>query len=543
VQRRKIQARIKSLFKSILLEVPTLAESHHDLIDTELGAADENALHFEVWFPEFKQITEVLVEENRQALLRVEELSVQTEGVLSERERTRTLVDTLETGRMLMADRLEAQSQELTALRRAHGDLKKRATELEIQLAEARVQVERAPAQTNQTTLAEAEARLTDAEGRYQELAQMHERDRIQNAREVASLTKQLSQLRERYESQLAQLSMQNARLTEALVDKERGLQHRGGPASPAARPTPARVARETAEATESEGNAGRGRRKVASLLDLDAPDIEEVRNGNQRPVVAETLGQKTPPDQVVILDEEEVGRQMAAQLVQKGFPVTALSPQQDPASQLSLDSIACAVVNLALPEAWTTVRALASSRESPPAWIAYAAAHPMATAYWFGEVGFLVMPLENQTLTRTLRGLAARLKQGIVISPDEQIGNEVAQQLGRARVTGAVARDRAQTLEVIKAIYPHVALAHLASSAVDIFRAVAALRNVSLFSRIPVVFLLDDIPQSRESALYSAAARTILRLGKLDRHNLTTTLVNILGEGLHIPHKVVAAR
>jgi CheY-like chemotaxis protein len=543
VQRRKIQARVKFLFKSILLEAPNLVDSHGDLIDHELSATDENALHFEVWFPEFKQITEVLVEENRQALGRLDEVSTQLDGALSERERARTLVDTLETGRMLMADRLEAQSQELTALRKAHAGLKERAVELQTQLAEVRVQIERAPAETDRSTLAETEARLANAEARYQELGQMREKDRIENAREVASLTRQLSQLRERYESQLAQLAMQNERLTETLVDKERGLQHRGGPASAAASPAPARVAHTAAQAAESDGDTGRGRRKVESLLNLDAPEPGEVGNGGQRAASAETLRQQAPPDQVVIFDDEEVGRQVAAQLVEKGFPVTALSPQQDPASQLPLDSIACAVVNLAVPEAWTMVRTLASTRESPPAWVAYAAAHPMATAYWFGEVGFLLMPFENQTLTRVLRRLATRLKQGIVISPDEQIGNEVSQQLGRARVTGAVARDRAQALEVIKAIYPHVALAHLASSPVDIFRAVAALRNVSLFSRIPVVFLLDGTPQSREGSLYSAAVRTILRLGKFDPHNLATALVNILGEGLHIPRKLVSAR
>jgi hypothetical protein len=543
VQRRKIQARIKSLFKSILLEVPSLAATHGDLIDTELSAADENALHFEVWFPEFKQITEVLVEETRQALARCEEASVQIEAVVGEQQRARTLIDTLETGRMLMADRVEAQTQELTLLRKAHIKLKDQAADIESQLGEVRAQIQRAPAEADQAVLAQSEARLADAETRYQQLAQMHERDRIENAREVASLTKQVSQLRERYESQLAHLTMQNERLTEKLVEQERGPHQHVDSTFAAATPAPARNSSQAAEAIEAGGDADRGRQKVASLWRVHRGGVQEPVSSERVDVSSETAAPQTPPDQVVILDDEETGRLLEKQLSDKGFAVTALSPERDPASQVPLASIACAAINLAVPEAWTMVRTLTSTRESPPAWIGYATAQAMTTVYWFGEVGFLIIPFESQTLTRTLRRLALRLKQGIVISPDEQIGKDVSQQLGRARVTGAVARDRAQALDVIKAIYPHVALAHLASSPVDILRAVVALRNVSLFSRIPVVFLLDEKPPARESSLYAAAVRTILRLGKLDRHSLTATLANVLGEGLHIPRKVVTAR
>jgi len=168
------------------------------------------------------------------------------------------------------------------------------------------------------------------------------------------------------------------------------------------------------------------------------------------------------------------------------------------------------------------------------PDWLAYASANPAAPAYWFGDVSFLRLPVDNQVLTKVLRRLASRLKQGLVISPDEKVGALLSRQLSHARVTSAVARDRAQALEAIKSIYPHIALAHLGSSPVDVFRAIAALRNVSMFSRIPIVFLLDGNPSPREGSLYGGAARTILRLGKLSPGTMADTLANAFSGHLH---------
>jgi len=538
VQRRKIQARIKSLFKAILLQEPGLAERHAEVIEHELSAVDENALHFEVWFPEFKQITEVLVEESRDALRRLAEASSQAAEAAAERDRARALIETLETGRILMNGRLDAQAEELDALRNARPEIEARAAQLEAELAEARARMTNAPAERQDMALAEVEARLAETEARYQELGRIYEKDRIENAREIASLTKQLTRVREKYESQLAQLATQNERLAEALADKERAAQTGG---MPTASPASSAVAPVQGEAPSGDVTE---RRRVEAMLEFDgSASGSHQSGGNEARERREVATPQRPPDQVVILDDDGVGQNAASELAEKGYPVTAFSPHPDLVSELSVESIACAVVNLAVPHAWTTVRAIAAMREAPPAWIAYAAARPTAPAYWFGEVSFLVMPVEPQILTRALRRLASRLKQGIVISPDEQMATEISLQLSRARVTGAVARDRAQALEVIKAIYPHVALAHLASSPVDVFRAVAALRGVSLFSRIPVVFMLDGTPHPHEPSLYGAAARTILRLGKLDPRNMATTLAHILGEHLQVPRRAAAAR
>ena len=396
VQRRKIQARIKSLFKQILRQTPQLAETHGEIIELEINAMDENALHFEVWFPEFRQIGDVLVEEARDALTHLNAQSPEAEKAAGERDRLRGLVDTLEAGRTLMADRLSTQTQEVEAFLKIRAELEGRVETLQAALREARAQLEAAPKSRGKgEATAEVEARLADAEARYEELGRIHEKDRLANAREVGSMTKQLTQLREKYEGQLAQLAAQNERLTEALVDKERGIPtkatdltapHGSDPPPPGA-----------------EGGNGQEPRTLEQKLGvIDEGSADGSGNGEQ---AASQAGlELVARDQLVILDTGKGGESAAAELSTRGYPIRAFEPNPELASVLPVPSIACAAVNVAVPHTWTTVRKITEMPGPGPDWLAYASANPAAPAYWFGDVSFLRLPVDNQVLTKVLR-------------------------------------------------------------------------------------------------------------------------------------------
>lgn len=490
VQRRKLQARIKSLLKSLVRTIPDLDPKLLQAFERELRLAEENALHLEVWLPEYEQIGSTLISESRALHRQLEDVRQRVAELAADQGRAEQLAEALETGRTLLAARLDAQSRELEQLRADRNALEDRVGALAAELAEARA----APPRRDDAVVVALQAELAEARSRYASLAKTHEKDRQAHAREIASLTRQVTQVREQSEAQITELTRECERLTAALVER---------------------------------GRSAAGPRQ--DRIDLDAMP-EPKRPPRPRPAgpVARDVGQgeSGPGGQIVLLDDEKTALDSTAEMTAAGYPVTQFVPHAELASHLPRSGIACMAVNLALPQSWAVVRTLcAVAGRSPVPIIAYALAHPSPRGFWFGPVDFILLPITKESLAGVSSGAVPRLKQALIISVEDGVADSVRQQLSRMRVNSTPARDRAQALETLKTIYPHVVFVHPGASSIDAFRAVAAIRGVSLFQRIPIIFLLDEQPQPREESLFSAAARTVLRLGELKPADLTESL------------------
>jgi CheY-like chemotaxis protein len=498
IQRRKLHARIKSIVKSLLRSGLDIPPDRVEAMEREIAAAAENALNLEVWLTEYRQITETLTASNRD-FYRSAAAAMERAGALAaECDRLHGLVEALDAERAALAARLDVEQAALEQLRQHDGERAQQLAALERDLAAARTS---AATPVSSGVEEELRARLKEMEAKHQALAVEREKDRRNHAIQVASLTKQITQLRERYDE----------RVSETVAR---------GPAAPGGEAP--RRAKEDAERAKAL-RAGRA-----------APPPEPAPTAAPAPAPAEAAAAPPPRHEIILLDDDKLGPEIGAQLSGAGYPVTSLVARTGLAAQLPAPSIAAMALNLALAETWTVLRAVRTN----PAFegvvlVAYAAIAGTPNAFWFGPIEVVMQPLSREHLAPLLQRMTTRLKQTLLISHDAAAAEGIAKVLSKLRVTVAVARDRAQTLDAIKGVYPHVALVHPAASPVDVFRAVAALRDVSLFRRIPLVFVLDQQPPAREETLYSAAVRTILRFGDAKSEELAPALAQVFSPRL----------
>lgn len=496
VQRRKLQARLKSLLRRQAKIPPADLEK----IEHELEVGRENAMNLEVWFSEYKQIAGLVIQEARELLVEMVETRQQVDESQADRGSALGMVDTVERARRALADQLAHQAEELKQLRDAAAERVAAMATLEGDLAAARaVAANRGPAAPS----ADAVARAAELEARYQEACQSRERERRAHAVEVGNLTKQLTQLRHVYEGQIAEM-------------RERAAMAAGAPAP---RTQPAKPPSVVESILDSDSSPR------PSLRLLDPHTREEMDPSKRATPVASSPARPAAPTQLVLLDDEKFAPDTVAKLAEGGFPVTGFAPSVDILAQLPMDKIAAIALNLAVPASWAVVRRLRSGDVRAVPLIAYAMADRSSSGFWFGPVECALLPPDKDRLFATLQRIAPRMKQTIVIGHDDDVTDAVSRELRKMRIESVSARNRADALEAIKSVYPHIAIAHPGSSPVDGFRALAALRGVSLFQRIPIVFLLDEKPVPKEEALYSGGVRTILRLGNLKASDLAETV------------------
>lgn len=511
-QRGELHDRVKAILDAASLPADESARAH-----AALEALADNAFNFEVWVSEYRQIAETLIAEDRRFLDGLLDAQNEAGAIAEERDRLQRLVETLEAGREIYCGRIERQTQEIEELR----DAAKRSAELieglETEISELRVALAAPRRETPETRTPGGPAGREEFERKYQALAAEREKDRRKHAEEVAALTRRLTEVRERYEEQIAQMTARYAQLSESVADKDRQQQpRRSTNKMPLARPV--------APAAPGGGVAAQ------------RPPLQVIRAHHQRaepPPRGEPAAPKAPAAtrQFVVFDDDRIGVS-ASELGRSGCSVTPFVPSAELVERLPADAITCLGINLALSQSWRVARMLRGpAGVGCAAIVAYAVASPTPTGFWFGPIDFVTLPAERGVLVDTLHRMGKGIKQAIIVTPDEDLSRSISQVLRREKVTCAMARDRFQALEALKTSYPQVAIVHPASNPVDVFRAVAAVRGVSLFRRIPIIFLLDERPQAREESLYSAAVRAILRLGDVQAHELAATLAATFSE------------
>lgn len=496
-QRRKLQARLGGLVEEILEREPDLEREFGADIRAEMDAAAANADHLEAWVGELARISATLMDEHRSLSSWARRARQDLGELAAERDRILSAAAALENERLVLVGRLEAEADSHAVVREALAENTERLVALEAELSSVRTAMDNAPPSTPEEWLTEARTRLAEAEAKARSLGLERENDRREHAREVAGLTRQLSEQRERYEGRVTVLTEKCRRLAEMLVETERRVGAEPGEApappvrrmsarpEPAARPAPVSPRREAARPTPA------------------APDGE-----------------------ILVVDDDPMGRETAANLSETGIPAKICSVEAELGRELRRDDLVCTALNLARAHAWTAVRlSRGGTRPSATPLIGYAASEPLTKGFWFGPIEVVVLPVAPGTLGKLLRRVAPRLQQALIISRDEGVGLSVAKHLRVERVSAAVVADRHQALEAIKTSYPHVAIVYPRRDPGEVFTAVAAVRGVSLFRKLPVVFVLDRDAHGGEEEGLAGAVRGIVGMGSLTREDLSVSL------------------
>src|SRR4029078_5525437 len=102
---------------------------------------------------------------------------------------------------------------------------------------------------------------------------------------------------------------------------------------------------------------------------------------------------------------------------------------------------------------------------------------------------------------------------------------SDVRTQLTGVGISTAVVLDGRQALDLVPTIRPEAAVLHLSPSCVDVFRAIAGLRAADIARDIPILFLLDEVPQPREEAFLTARVCMLASRGGLMPDGLVETL------------------
>lgn len=444
----------------------------------------------------------------------------------AERDQLRAAVEQLERDREEWTRERDALSERCTQLEQACAERGERVATLEAELREAIAKAQAAPAtDPNGETAA---VRLAEMEAKYLALVTTFDKERRTHANEIANLTKQLSQLRQRPAGPPPEAPH------DPPIRSPRPLEN----------PTPIRNEPIHFDADPPPQRPGAAARSEAPSIGAEPlPQRPPTLPSSQVPSLDKAGAVDVGPAELVIVDDSEIGEEAARPLSRFGFPVATIPPNAELAERLAERTVAMLAINLAMPTTWRAIRTLAGTHalaETPM--VAYALPQRTTTGFWFGGVRFLTLPVDDATLIETLRRLAPGVRQTIVIGSDSTVVAVVRQQLNKARVQVVTASDRRQALESLRGLTPQAIVVHPAASPVDAFRALAAIRGNWTFKDIPSLFLLDNAPPAREEELISAGVRTILRLGNLDVDELTN-LVSSAMTGLRSPLRVGARR
>jgi CheY-like chemotaxis protein len=389
----------------------------------------------------------------------------------------------LEAERADLAGRLEQSEAQAEELRRVLAERDQRISILESRLREIEAARAQSPAQDQDS------AQIAEMERQHEALAAAGAEERRQLVEEVGSLTRQIAQLRERYESQIAEMASQLDRRTDW-------------------------IGRDDSQAHGSNGNQAAA---------------EPAQSPTDRSPAAQDFEEPQAP-LLLLVDDSEIGRDMEPRLEKFGFPTIVLRPGQEVTAQFQNRHVVCMALNLGLPSTWRVLRKLRMTEATVEAPIvAYILAPRSDTGYWFGAIDFVTLPLEYNDLIASLQRLAQPLKHVILIGMDDKLASRVRNQLSSTNVSVTAAQDRRSALDCVRGKYPQAAVVYPANNPVDGFRAIAGVRGLAIFKDLPAVFLLDPVPMDHEDDRLSAGARTLLRLGALQSHELIDRLASAM--------------
>jgi CheY-like chemotaxis protein len=395
----------------------------------------------------------------------------------------RKQVERLETERKELNARLQDQTKKAQRLGKACTDREKRITALEVQLRKAR-------GPRNETSEESADRgdltkQLSELEGKYRELAAYSAQERRRYEEEVASLTRQISELRQHYEARISEMGDELQRRVDWPGNRE--------PRMRAANGQPSQAVAQPQE-----------QRNGLSFAEEPAPHIP----------AAEPLSSNSG---LLIVDSADVGEEIRSRLKKFGYPLIAFDPDRDVDTQIADQGVACAVLNLATSTTWKVARSLRSNvatAEVPI--IAYALAQLTEAAFWFGHIDIVPLPLKYAGLPDVLRRMSSRLKHVILIGLRDDLAEEVRGELAQNDITSELVYDRRGALAAVRGKYPQASIVYALSNPVDGFRTIAAIRGMAIFRDLPSVFLLSEKRSEREEELLSSGARTLLRLASL---------------------------
>ncbi len=421
-------------------------------------------------------------------------------------ERLRREKDELARDRAGLAAQLQSAGEELARLRevRAQGDRSHAALEAErAEALRARDAVAAELRTLRDETLASTAARLATVDSARDQLEKALAAERDRHAAEIASLQNEMVRLREELAGQLAAAEQayeaECERLSQALAEKDLLLQ--------SAEDGIGLIGIPAGGDAESELTIDRSSAPLDGT-DLEVDDVEDL--------IAEAGA-----DNVVFFDDRALIEEAERHLLQFGHHVTTVAPTAAAPTELGDRRMTCAAINLAVPTAWSALRALkADPKRTRTAVVAYALTADAPAGFSFGLVDFLLLPVDK-TLGESLFRLAPRIKRVLAMSNDIDVMSDVRTQLTGAGVSTAVVLDGRQALDLVPTVRPEAAILHLSPSCVDVFRAVQGLRNAEISRDIPILFLLDATAQPREEAFLSAGVRMLSSRGNLQADQL----------------------
>jgi hypothetical protein len=230
----------------------------------------------------------------------------------------------------------------------------------------------------------------------------------------------------------------------------------------------------------------------------------------------------------MLIIDSAEAVAPLGAQLGSYGHPAHGVSPGEGMLAHIEGHRFAYAAINLAIPSAWQTIRALrtVSTRVDVP-FFAYALAPGASSGFWLGAIDFVVLPIAENTLPAILSRLAPRARRVIGMSNDIDVMGDVRAQLSARGVSTAVVLDGRQALDLVPTVRPEAAILHLSPRCVDVFRAMSGLRSNEAVKNIPLLCLLDQAPHAQEEAFFTAGLRMLSTRANLKATELSNAIAS----------------
>lgn len=453
-----------------------------------------------------------------------------------ETEQWRETARRLEREQSDLVERLNAATKAAGQHQHEQEDAARRLASLESSLREAVTARDSLTAELHETQerMAGAAAKqiaAAEATRRELEIALASERDR--RLAEAEELTEQLRQVRGELIEELADMTrrydlaqLESKRLTQALQDKDQLLSivetrlSTAEPGGPEAGPEAGLEAGLELElAIEHGGIAAAEPPPTAAEAELRT---EETAAATAAPA---------EPAMVVILDDGEPAATAAGRLGEFGLQVSALAPPPDFAGSIGSRRVACAAVNLSLPGIWKTLRTLRAGEDpaSMPL-VGYTLAGGANAGFWLGPVDFTVLPLKGKQLVTVLQRLVPKLRRVVAMSNDFDVMTSVRTELTAARISAAVVLDGRQAFDLLPTIRPEAAVLHLSPTCTDVFRAISGLRSSEIGREIPILFLIDPIPQPKEDAFFTIGLRQLSGRGNLKADELVNFLATSFG-------------
>lgn len=426
-----------------------------ELDTTRSAASDELAQARAAADKELHSLRAELAKERQTAEALKQEIAQRTDAVMAASQEVTSVVserDRLRAEVEQRAKQLGALEAEATRLRAAHSERDQRIAGLEKALHEAQT--------IKESTVAEMSEEVATLYGRL---------DALENER-----------------------TTERERLLQSLADKDLLLQ----------------AAEEGL--TEEVTGADMELESVLTIERSGTPVDEEVEVTAEEELALE-VESSSAPEEILIIDGPEAGSALSAQLASFGHPAVGVSPGEGVLAHIEGHRFVQAAINLAVPSAWQTVRALRTgSRRADVPFFAYALAPGATSGFWLGAVDFIVLPVVENTLPGILARLAPRARRVIGMSNDIDVMGDVRTQLSVRGISTAVVLDGRQALDLVPTVRPEAAILHLSPRCVDVFRAVAGLRSNDAAKTIPLLFLLDPTPHAQEETFLTAGLRML---------------------------------